>query len=619
MKKLKEIIDGKRRKGLNQPKYGLRKLSVGIVSCMVGCVLFLSPVTAQAMEVEPIKQDMEQTKIDIQATEHPKIDIKATEYPKIDIQGNYFENKADNDNTLTGRKQKEQVEKTLWVDGVEIEDKDFENIKDEKNKLDYFAAEHGKGSGYYDVNKKFDERDGLLCSGAVASNMLHWWIEQNKDNIEKFKQQAPGTNGVIHFWDKSKKTVDELKEFYKEDGDTYSDQSRFFDLIKTSFTNKALVPEQLLNLYLNGWGYHTTQSEIKQRNEELTNPSSINLFNKVLGGKVLTNIQSFNGIDDFSKKVTEAISSHKALGLSYKVLSANTGYGHIVTVWGADVDKDGKVKAIYITDSDDRKDKIDGSNKRIGMRRYLVNEDTNGKIRLTGYKKDNEDTGTLNLHLYTLDRGDKEWAAYFKNHPEKIQEDKKDESNAQEKPIISKETEKPVEPKVEDTENHKDLPKPIEPKQTDDITKDLEKPLKHKKDDKDISNKLEVPKNDDEKKNNGIKKDSDKSIMPKKEEVIPNNQNLPRDNQKQEQDKKQKKDNDKVIGKVDIDKNDENRKFDKSVNDLRKVDGTVKSLKKEELPKTGDLTNTGIYMGAAAIAGIGIVAAGLKKKKNNKE
>ncbi|HEL1120097.1 TPA: IdeS/Mac family cysteine endopeptidase, partial [Streptococcus equi subsp. zooepidemicus] len=117
-------------------------------------------------------------------------------------------------------------------------------------------------------------------------------------------------------------------------------------------------------------------------------------------------------IDDFSTEIKNALSSHKALGLSYRTL---VRYGHIVSVWGADIGEDGRVKAVYVTDSDDRDAKTN-NNKRVGLIRYSVKQDSNGKIRLTGYT--GEDVGALSMHLYTLSSAKEEWEDYFKKYPE---------------------------------------------------------------------------------------------------------------------------------------------------------------------------------------------------------
>ena len=45
----RQLIEDKKRKGEEKkPHYGTRKLSVGLVSCVLGFMMFLTPITASA-------------------------------------------------------------------------------------------------------------------------------------------------------------------------------------------------------------------------------------------------------------------------------------------------------------------------------------------------------------------------------------------------------------------------------------------------------------------------------------------------------------------------------------------------------------------------------------------
>ncbi|HEL1257736.1 TPA: IdeS/Mac family cysteine endopeptidase, partial [Streptococcus equi subsp. zooepidemicus] len=94
-------------------------------------------------------------------------------------------------------------------------------------------------------------------------------------------------------------------------------------------------------------------------------------------------------------------------------------YRHIISMWGADIDQDGKVKAIYVTDSDDREITFnDNSKRRIGMKRYDVLVDDFGNIRFTGKGATHKEEGAIYAGLYSLSRGDEVWEDYFKKYPE---------------------------------------------------------------------------------------------------------------------------------------------------------------------------------------------------------
>lgn len=61
--------------------------------------------------------------------------------------------------------------------------------------------------------------------------------------------------------------------------------------------------------------------------------------------------------------------------------------GHMVTIWGADFNSSGQAIAIYLTDSDDDSEKINGT--AVGIKRLRLTE-YNSKIKITGYKDEGE-------------------------------------------------------------------------------------------------------------------------------------------------------------------------------------------------------------------------------------
>lgn len=52
IKKMKDLIELKKLRGSNRkPRYATRKLSIGLVSCMLGFTLLISPSSVEASEV----------------------------------------------------------------------------------------------------------------------------------------------------------------------------------------------------------------------------------------------------------------------------------------------------------------------------------------------------------------------------------------------------------------------------------------------------------------------------------------------------------------------------------------------------------------------------------------
>ncbi|UWV93746.1 IdeS/Mac family cysteine endopeptidase [Mycoplasmopsis cynos] len=79
-------------------------------------------------------------------------------------------------------------------------------------------------------------------------------------------------------------------------------------------------------------------------------------FKDVFGSHLLTNRWSFRngyGAKYLSQKLKNEILANKILAISHTYSSVR--FNHIINVWGADFDKDGILKALYVTDSDDPK------------------------------------------------------------------------------------------------------------------------------------------------------------------------------------------------------------------------------------------------------------------------
>ncbi|HEK9362578.1 TPA: IdeS/Mac family cysteine endopeptidase, partial [Streptococcus equi subsp. equi] len=139
------------------------------------------------------------------------------------------------------------------------------------------------------------------------------------------------------------------------------------------------------------------------------NNSKFNFFKKVFDGNLLTDIHQIFDYNTFSDKLSEALYTGKAIGLAYGPGDLRRSLGHIISVWGADLDDQNRVVAIYVTDSDDKKLTI--GNERVGLKRYKVSSDDQGRARLTTRDKDN--TGGEIRSIETLDMGTQEWADYF--------------------------------------------------------------------------------------------------------------------------------------------------------------------------------------------------------------
>lgn len=171
-----------------------------------------------------------------------------------------------------------------------------------------------EGCGWYDCNKKTPqtgtgEIDSRMCWAAVASNMLHWWLDINSEHIGRYAG-------------------------YEENYTFRSpDESDIFELFRNSFSNAGGDPARGANWFLQAGG-------------DLYGVPPLGYFSEVLGSyEPAVRKTNFMNEDDFNRYMTEAVNTGCAVALEY--------YGHVVSVWGMEKDDEGKISAVYLTDSND--------------------------------------------------------------------------------------------------------------------------------------------------------------------------------------------------------------------------------------------------------------------------
>ena len=82
--KFKRIIEYKKQKGsVRKPKYATRKLSIGLVSCMLGYALLVSPSSVEAAELDSENQSVaeETAETETKSEENQVEENKETEPP----------------------------------------------------------------------------------------------------------------------------------------------------------------------------------------------------------------------------------------------------------------------------------------------------------------------------------------------------------------------------------------------------------------------------------------------------------------------------------------------------------------------------------------------------------
>ena len=270
-----------------------------------------------------------------------------------------------NNNIVEYETEKGEKRPVLFVKGVKApklgENGDFRKTEDH-GYIDY-KAPFEEGQGYFDVNKApfgtNKEIDRNLCFAAAASNILHWYLQQNKKEIKDYIEDNGDVIRTVGANTYSLK--DMLNQEVEQQGSLI--YQYFKEMYGNNETGYYTVP--LMDLFLNGY----TPKEDRKTNIEDKNlqPDARGGFlYGIIGTKPQTGMQSVNGLSDLGNSLQHYLSNNFVVCLSYTTFS----YNHVVTLWGAEYDESGLLRAVYVTDSDDQDET--GNETDVAMKRYVV-------------------------------------------------------------------------------------------------------------------------------------------------------------------------------------------------------------------------------------------------------
>lgn len=308
---------------------------------------------------------------------------------------------AKNDNVVQYTDEEGEIRTVIWAKGISAPvmgaGGDFRKEVTQGGFDTYviYKAPFSSGNGWYDVNKTRSggniDIDKNLCFAATASNMLHWWLDQNSENVDNYIAK----NGDII---RAGRRLSELKNSFES-----QEESKIFELYKVlyGYNERGFYTDLLMDLFINGYRPRLS-SATNMENDNLVPDNNGGFFYDVFKGEKLTDRTDGGDYEYLSEKLKEVLGDGGLVGLSHKALSRN----HIVTLWGAEYDLNGNLKAVYVSDSDDQ-DESD-----VGMKRYEV-RNVGGKAKLSTNISD-KSAGAAVGYLHILYLGSNRWNNYFK-------------------------------------------------------------------------------------------------------------------------------------------------------------------------------------------------------------
>ena len=264
--------------------------------------------------------------------------------------------------------------------------------------IDY-KAPFAFGNSWYDIDKSRaggnTDIDKNLCFGATSANMLHWWLEQNSSYVDSYITKE----GDIT---RSGRSLSELRNSFNNQQD-----SGIFELFKVLFgyNDKGFYSDLLMDLFINGYTPKISGAT-NIENEDMTPDNRGGFFYNVFKEVKLTERTYEGSYEDLSEKLKDILGNEGIIGISHKIFGNSS---HIVTLWGAEYDLNGKLSAVYISDSDDQNEEADETD--LGMKRYEV-RNVGGVAKLST-NQSNKNAGSAIGYLHVLYLGTEQWQSYI--------------------------------------------------------------------------------------------------------------------------------------------------------------------------------------------------------------
>lgn len=264
----------------------------------------------------------------------------------------------------------------VWSPGVNIQDGDWVLAYPETN--EYFA-EWKPGCGWYDASQGTFN----FCWAASASNVIHWWLDMNKDNVDKF------------FTLQNKSTPDFS---YAGKG-----QSKVFALFVEKWRENI---GGFTNIGFN-WFVNLDDNDAIQPSAR----GQAAYFKDVFGETLLS--ESLGGPKRryFNEFIVNALDNNRLIAMGEQ----NAAGGHAITCWGFEFDEEGYICAMYYTDpatdwNNSSKD------KELSLGKITIKYDENWKLYMEtkNFIGGEVQYGRIDIvDIQSYSQGREYWDAYF--------------------------------------------------------------------------------------------------------------------------------------------------------------------------------------------------------------
>ena len=263
-----------------------------------------------------------------------------------------------------------------------------------------YNKEYIENQGYYDLNKNDKRRSWMddpqfgmisennLCYLSSATNLLHWWFDQNKEYINKYIERLQDKtliqpDGLVDlsnpdlFFKMMEKPLLQLVDGHYRQELKYSNIA--WPTFGSYFTKKeGFFSDKVWDFFFNG--YPKRDSTAPNKEASYTMDKDGGFFYPIFQQQLLTSrLQSGNYVE-ISNYIKENLEKGNGLALYYFVSKGDAS--HALTLWGAEFDSNDLLTRVYVTNSDDTSEAIYNQKNLVGIYGLDVHKDAGGLAHL---------------------------------------------------------------------------------------------------------------------------------------------------------------------------------------------------------------------------------------------
>ncbi|MGP1587772.1 MAG: IdeS/Mac family cysteine endopeptidase [Treponemataceae bacterium] len=242
--------------------------------------------------------------------------------------------------------------------------------------------------------------DTKHCWAKTDANMLHWWFEQNKDNIEEYI-----TRKHIAESDKPMYKPTYTRGLPDNEEHKKSSIANVYRKNVKNFGNDILIG---LKWYIYGHAGFSKTGYSPKLFVDVFNDENTPIYRTGISTK-----------KEFEQIIKDALESEKAVAIN---IWGSDRSQHAITLWGAAFDDDGNIVAVYVVDNNNRENIVFPYGiwyKKDIYEEFAVDENNQSLLNpyLINYTSNSNDPNHYIGEIVTLDKGKSQWKKWLDENP----------------------------------------------------------------------------------------------------------------------------------------------------------------------------------------------------------